>query len=82
MGCRRSSHPVLLWLWCRPLAIAPILPLAWETPYAVGVSGPRKGKKKKVLFFSVKTSSLLSVMYVYHLFFVFAHDSFCQASKV
>ena len=22
----------LLWLWCRPAAIAPIQPLAWEPP--------------------------------------------------
>ena len=27
---------VLLWLWCR-LAV-PILPLAWELPYAVGMA--------------------------------------------
>ena len=28
--------PALLWLWCRPPAIAPIQPLAWERPCAVG----------------------------------------------
>ena len=27
---------VLLWLWCRPAATAPIRPLAWEPPYALG----------------------------------------------
>ena len=26
----------LLGLWCRPTLIAPIGPLAWEPPYAVG----------------------------------------------
>ena len=31
----RGSDPVLLWLWCRPLATAPIGPLAWESPYAM-----------------------------------------------
>ena len=36
----------MLWLWHRPVATAPIRPLAWEPPYAEG-SGPRKGKKKK-----------------------------------
>jgi len=36
VGCRRSSDPVLLWLWHRPAATAPIRPLAWEPPYAVG----------------------------------------------
>ena len=25
----------LLWLWCRPAAVAPIRPLAWEPPYAM-----------------------------------------------
>ena len=29
---------VLLWLWCRPVATAPIRPLAWEPPYASGVA--------------------------------------------
>ena len=24
------KDPVLLWLWCRPAAAAPVLPLAWE----------------------------------------------------
>ena len=44
VGCRRGLDPALLWLWCRPVAIALIRPVAWEPPYAVG-SGPRKGKK-------------------------------------
>ena len=34
VGRRRGSDPGLLWLWCRPAAIAPIRPLAWEPPYA------------------------------------------------
>ena len=29
---------VLLWLWCRPAAIALIPPLAWELPYATSVT--------------------------------------------
>jgi len=28
----------LLWLWCRLAAAAPMLPLAWELPYAVGAA--------------------------------------------
>ena len=36
----------LPWLWCRPVATAPIRPLAWEPPYAMG-SSPRKDKKTK-----------------------------------
>ena len=46
MGQRCSSDPTLLWLWCRPAAIAPIQPLAWEPTYTVGVA-PKKQKKKK-----------------------------------
>ena len=30
----------LLWLWCRPVAAAPIRPLAWEPPDAAGVALP------------------------------------------
>ena len=28
----------MLWLWRRPVATAPIQPLAWEPPYAVGAA--------------------------------------------
>ena len=38
----------LLWLWCRPAALALIRPLAWETPYALSVAIKKtKDKKKK-----------------------------------
>ena len=46
-GRRRSSDPALLWLWYRSAAIAPIRPLAWEPPYAVGMALISKKKKKK-----------------------------------
>ena len=39
--------PTLLWLWCRPAAIAPTGPLAWEAPCAAGVALKRKKMKKK-----------------------------------
>ena len=32
------NDPALLWLWCRPVATAPIQPLAWEPPYAAGAA--------------------------------------------
>ena len=50
MGRRRGSDLVLLWLWYRPAATAPIRPLAWEPPYAAGLALKRqktKDKKKK-----------------------------------
>ena len=34
VGRRCGLDPVLLWLWCRLAATAPIGPLAWEPPYA------------------------------------------------
>ena len=38
VGCRRGLDPALLWLWRRPVATAPIGPLAWEPPYAAGAA--------------------------------------------
>ena len=34
-------------LWCRLAAVAPIQPLAWEPPYAVGTA-LKKDQKKKI----------------------------------
>ena len=49
VGRRRSSDPVLLWLWLwfRPAAVALIQPLAWEPPYASGMALKRQTTKKK-----------------------------------
>ena len=47
VGCRCGSDPTLLWLWCRPTAIAPIRPLAWELLYAMGVALKNKQQKTK-----------------------------------
>ena len=33
-GHRHSLDLALLWLWCRPTAVAPVHSLAWELPYA------------------------------------------------
>ena len=38
VDCRCGSNLALLWLWCRLAATAPIGPLAWEPPYAVGAA--------------------------------------------
>ena len=45
VGRRCGLDLALLWLWGRPAAVAPIRPLPWELPYAVGVA--LKGKKQK-----------------------------------
>ena len=38
VGRRCDLDPTLLWLWCRPVAAAPIRSLAWEPPHATGVA--------------------------------------------
>ena len=49
VGCRHGLDLALPWLWCRPAAIAPIRPLAWEPPHVTGVAlkGEKDQKKKK-----------------------------------
>ena len=47
VGHRHGSDPALLWLWCRLVATAPIRPLAWEPPYAVGAALEKTKKKKE-----------------------------------
>ena len=57
VGRRCGSDLALVWLGCRPASVAPIRPLAWESPYAVGVAlkkqkqkaknKPKKNKQKK-----------------------------------
>ena len=48
VGRRHCSDPVLLWLWCRSKATAPIGPLAWEPPYATNAALKKKSKKKQL----------------------------------
>ena len=43
---QRVKDPVLLWLWCRPVATALIRPL-WEPPYAANEALKDKETKKK-----------------------------------
>ena len=37
---------MLLWLWCRVAAVAPLCLLAWELPYAAGAAIKKKKKLK------------------------------------
>ena len=48
VGRKRSWDPVLLWLWGRLAAVAPIRPLAWESPYAAGAALKSKKIKNKI----------------------------------
>ena len=47
VGCRCSSDPELLWLWCWPVTAAPTGPLVWEPPYAAGEALTRQKIKIK-----------------------------------
>ena len=42
VGHRCGLDPELLWLRCRLVAVALIVPLAWELPYATGVALKKK----------------------------------------
>ena len=60
VGCRHSSDLMWLWLWCRSAAIAPIWPLAWKPPCAVGVAlkktkNKQTNQKKNQLTWSWRT---------------------------
>ena len=46
VGYRCGLDLVLLWLWHRPAAIAPIKLLAWETPYAAAANLKRQKEKE------------------------------------
>ena len=50
VGCRHGLDSMLLWLWCRPAAVAPIQPLTWEPPYATSAALKSKKKKKRERF--------------------------------
>ena len=44
VGRRHDSDLSLLWLWCRPGAVAPIRPLAQKLPYVLSVALKSKNK--------------------------------------
>jgi len=47
VGCRHGLDPALLWLWRRQAATAPIRPLAWEPPYAMGAAQEMAKRQKE-----------------------------------
>ena len=59
MGHRCDSDPALLGLWRGLAAAAPIRPLAWELPYAMGVA--LKKEKREVDHQVTWTLGLLSL---------------------
>ena len=47
VGHRCGSDPMFLWLWGRPVAVAPIRSLVWEPSYASSAALKKRQKKKK-----------------------------------
>ena len=68
VGHSHGLDLVLLWLWCRLAAVAPIGPLAWEPPYAMGAALKSKKKKKRI----VNSENQLVPLNLF-LFFSFLH---------
>ena len=65
VGCKSGLDPALLWLWHRPVATAPIRPLAWEPLYAAGVAlekTKRKRKKKEIQCVYPAISKIVKVL--------------------
>ena len=50
VGRRSGLDPALLWLWRTLAATAPIQPLAWGPPYAVGAA-LEMAKRQKIKIF-------------------------------
>ena len=48
VGPRCGSDSELLWLWHRPAATSLIGPLAWELPYATGMTLKRQRERKQI----------------------------------
>ena len=59
VGHRHGLDPVLLWLWRRLVATAPIRPLAWEPSYAASAALEKtKNKQTKTPCMQISISNL------------------------
>ena len=72
MGHRWGSDLALLWLWCRLAATAPVRPLAWEPPYALGAALKRQ-KDKRQLFIEFVTHNRIITSEVKNILLVSGH---------
>ena len=61
VGRRFGSDAVLQWLWFRLAATAPVCPLAWEIPCAMGASLENKNrlKNKKINYWGSRWDSVI-----------------------
>ena len=77
---RRGSDPALLWPWCRPAATAPIAPLAWEPPCAMGVALEKK--KKEANSACLKVAAWSVVLMILNISVKQHRGQFMMAAKV
>ena len=62
LGHRRGLDPVLLWLWCRPAAVALIGPPGWEPSYDTGVAlKSKKTNKQKIKAFKIYPVTIMEL---------------------
>ena len=71
LWCRLGSDLAWLWLWYRPAAVTLIWPVAWESPYAMGVALKRILKKRK------KENKNKSMLHFWMLLYLCSHHSYC-----
>ena len=65
LWCSSRHGSDLAWLWLWPAAIAPIWPLAWELPYALGVALKSKTKKiPRLIIFQILHPIVLMSPYI------------------
>ena len=60
VGHRCGLDTSLLWLWHRLVVTAPIQPLAWEPPNAIGCSPKSKNKNLQRLFSDMRNGHHVS----------------------
>ena len=70
LWCRSQTRlrSALLWLWLWLAAVAPIGPLIWELPYAIGVALKSKKRKKKKKKEKKKSICEMSIQFFSFLF--------------
>ena len=67
VGLRRSSDPMLLWLWRRPVATTPVRPLTWEPPYAVGAALEKTKRQKNIYVYPVQPLKMIFRIFITYL---------------
>ena len=80
--CGSDSELLLLWLWCRPVATAPIGPLAWEPPYATSGALKRQKRQKQTKNKPTLVSLGLNIFSTLPLLLPFSFKFFTYMKKI